>query len=45
MSRRIREHPRSLGLRLVIELRTAGRQHRPFGFIEDADPEVQVKLH
>ena len=38
MSRRIREHPRSFGLRLVIELRTAGRQHRPFGFIEVRRP-------
>lgn len=45
MPRRIREHPRSFGVRLVIELRPAESQHGSFGLIEVVNPEVQVKLH
>jgi hypothetical protein len=45
MPRRIREHPRSFGVRLVIELRPTESQYGSFGLIEVVNPEVQVKLH
>ena len=45
VSGRISEHPRSLGLVLRIELRAAQSEHRPFGLVEVADPEVHVQLH
>ena len=45
MTCRIGEDPRAVGSGLILELRTAHREHGPFGFVEVVDAEVEVNLH